>query len=154
MALQILRFRTMEEANYVLRGGIIGGQLPQFRRAIGYLNLVGNTITFTTPAGSHEFTQVATEVVGTISFAAVKTQLEANITNLLVDAVDGKIGFRHATLGTNVNIASADEPTRIELGFANEDAHVGQFINADGVTAPFLVSFSADQEGISVTINE
>jgi hypothetical protein len=162
MALKILKFRTMEEANYVLRGGLLGGVIPRVSTGdgvmLGYSGLIGAIITFTSPNDNHTFTQVAGEFPGTISFASVKSQLEAGVTGLAVDIVKGQIGFRHTSLGTNVSLGAVDQPARAILGLANVVttgyAHTSQFINADGATDPFHVATSASQHGIFVVINE
>lgn len=161
MALRIKKFQNIAEANFVLQGGLIVGQLPATRAGrgnVGYLGLIGESLTFTSPADDHTFTQPAGGTAGILTFQDVVTQLEAGVVGLLVEKVGDRMGFRHSTPGTLITLAAADEPARAILGLANPPtsgaAHASQFVNADGLTDPFFVGMSADQSAIIVIINE
>lgn len=136
MALKVLKFRNIEEANHMLGGGIMGGELP----AAGVPNLVGTTITFSAPAGTKTFTQPSGNYQGLMLFKDIKTQLEAAIANLQVRLINGKICFRHAS-GTVVTMAAVNETGRAPLGLPNNEAVAGVVYAGPGGSSPKVDQF-------------
>lgn len=150
MALKILKFRTIEEAEHMLGGGLIGVKNPSH-----FSGLVGQTITFTAPAGSKTFTEVAGQPPDMLTFPQVKAQLET-IANLKVLLVNGHVAFKHAG-GLAVTLAAVDQPARAILGLNNPSggaAISGQFVNPPGGSAPYVVSMCPDNHTIYVMIEE
>lgn len=133
--LVIKKFANVDEANHMLKGGIVGGNAGG-----EFTGLVGNTITFTSPADSVTFTQPAGRTEGVMLFTDIKTQVEAQIPTIRAVIVNGKIGFVLATPNAAVTLASANEPARAMLGFPNQEAISGQFVNNPGGSNPALVS--------------
>lgn len=131
MPLKIKKFRNLDEANHLLNGGIIGGELKNG----GVDDLVGKAITFTSPAGTKTFTSSTTQYTGRLSFADIKTQLEAAIANLRVVMIDRRIAFRHAS-GTAVTLGAVNEGARALLGLPNNVAISGTTYNGPGGTNP------------------
>lgn len=146
--IRFLKYGSLEEANHMVAGGLVGAALP-----IPFVSgLVGQAITFTTPAGSHTFTQVSGEPSGMISYGAIKSQLEANITNLRVKLIGGKIAFSHATAGQVVVIANADQASKAVLGFDNATTISGQFLDEPGGSAPKALDFNVDSGAVYVMV--
>ena len=131
MALKILKFRNIEEANHMLGGGILGGEVS----AAGVADLVGKTITFTAPAGTKTFTQPSGTYQGLLTFKDIKAQLEAAITNLVVLQINNKIAFKHAS-GTAVTMGATTETGRAPLGLPNGKAVTGVVYAGPGGASP------------------
>jgi hypothetical protein len=157
MALKLLKFSKIAEANFKMNGGIAGG----VAKNIPYGTLVGKTITFATPAGSHAFTAStinpdrARQAI--LNFQDVKKQLEDNITNLEVLVVDGHVAFRDSTGGA-VTLAKLDQPARSILGLPNEAGAgtviAGQVINPPSGAVPKFVGMSSGEDAVFVMIEE
>jgi hypothetical protein len=142
-ALKIKKFRNIEEANLLLNGAVYG-------RAIGpgVDQLVGTTIT-----GTKTFTQGG-QYQGRLTFAEIKTQLEAAIANLRVLNLDGRIVFKHATPGTAVTLGAAVEPARALLGLPNNEAVAGVVYNGPGGAAPKLDLFYVQGDTVYAVVEE
>jgi hypothetical protein len=138
MAIKINHYSSLQEANHMMAGGIIGSKFD------GPLSLVGLALTFTTPAGTKTFTQPSGITAGLMRFKDFKTQLEAAIANLVVSQVDGNVAFSHATPGTAVVMANADEPAKAQLGFKNTTSISGQFLNGPSGSAPKAVDMTVE----------
>ena len=139
MTIKIEKYGSLEEVNHMLLGGIVGGQLPNSGLISG---LVGETITFTSPAGSHTFTQPSDAAAGLMRFKDIKSQLEGAIANLVVLLIDGKIGFKHGTAGSVASFGTDAQPAKPLLGFKSGVAVSGRFVNAPGGSAPALVNMA------------
>lgn len=124
----IEKYGSLDEANHLLNGSILGGEVKS-----EYIGLVGATITFTSPADSCTFTQPAGRVEGVLLFKDVKEQLETAIPNIRVESINGKLGIRHTTGGTEITLASANEPARAILGFPNQKAIAGRAVDGTSV---------------------
>lgn len=149
---KILKFATVIEANFKIAGGIVGGTPTN----VPFENLVGTTLTFSNPAGSWTFT-VGTGQPGQLRFSEVKTQLEANIANLVVETVDNKVGFRHATDGQSAAMAAVDEVARSILGFSNPvggEAITGLFLNPPDGPAPRYHEFVSEYGAVYVSYSD
>jgi hypothetical protein len=138
MAIRIVHYASLIEANHMMNGGIIGGDFQ------GLLPIVGLALTFTTPSGSKTFTQPSGVTAGAMRFADFKTQIEAAIANLKTTLIDGKVAFYHATPGQAVVMANNDEPIKAQLGFKNSTSISGQFLNGTGGTAPKVIDFTIE----------
>jgi hypothetical protein len=148
--MKIEKYGTLEEANLKIQGGITGGVLT----SQPFVGLVGETITFATPAGSCTFTQPS-GVAGVLTFKDVKSQLEAAITNLLVSSVDNKLCFEHALDGSYVSLAAATpvEPARAVLGLGQGEAITGRCLNGPSSTdLPRFVEFVTESLFIYVAV--
>lgn len=149
MPLKMLKFRSIEEATVILNGGLIGGN------ANGYFTgLIGLTINFTLPLGSHTFTQPTTSPPGSMKLSEVKAQLEAAIANLKVRKVGDNIAFTHATPGSAVSIPSTDQAAKSILGFDRNTAIVGRVINGAGGSVPKFADMTVEGGVIYVMIEE
>lgn len=144
---KFVRFTDEAEANHILGGGIVGGKFNG--RLAG---LVGNTLTFTTPAGSVTFTQDSGAPVGFMRFEAFKTQVETAITNLKVLLINDNVAFKHATAGTAVVMGNNDEPAKNPLGFKNATTISGTAYNGPGGAAPKVVDFTVESNRIFVML--
>lgn len=133
----IEKYGTLEAANLSMRGGIATG----IKTTDPFVGLVGQTITFATPAGACTFTQPTGRVSGQMHFVEVKAQLEAAVANLVVSSVDNKITFSHATPGSIVSLGVLNEPARAALGLGNGEAITGRFLNPPDGVAPRFVTF-------------
>ena len=147
--MKIEKYGTLEEANLKIQGGITGG-VPTSQPFVG---LVGQTITFATPAGACTFTQPTGKVVGQLTFQDVKAQLEAAVANLQVSAVDNKISFTHKTNGQAVSLAALNESARAVLGLGNGEAIAGRCLNGPGsASLPRFVEFVTESLFVYVAV--
>lgn len=147
-ALKIRKFRNIETANLLLNGAIEGGAVGG-----GVDQLVGKAITFTSPAGTKTFTQ-GTQYQGRLSFAEIKSQLEAAIATLRVLQLDGKIVFKHATPGTVVSLGAVNEAARVLLGLPNNEAISGTVYAPPSGAAPRTLQFEPQGDTIYVLTEE
>ena len=131
----IQKYGTVIEANFKVRGGIVGG----VKTSSPFTGLIGETVTFSNPAGACTFVAGA-GVSGQLRFAEVKAQLEAAIANLQVDTTDNAmISFLHKTDGQEVSLAAAPEVARGILGLPYNEAISGLYLNPpDGVKPRYL----------------
>lgn len=143
------KFEKLEEANFWCAGGIIGGANPSGEIS----GLVGQTITFSSPAGSCTFTEAASGNAsqGRLRFADIKLQMEAAIANLVVLAVGKKIGFKHATPGTACTMAAVSQGGRVPLGLPNNAAVTGVVIAKTGGADPALANLVTENGAIYIT---
>jgi hypothetical protein len=147
--MQIEKYGTLEEANLKIQGGITGG----VKTSDPFIGLVGNTVTFTSPAGSCTFTQPTDAVVGQLLFKHVKAQLEAAIALLEVVSIDNKLSFRHATNGSAVTLGAADEPARVRLGLGNGSAIEGRCLNGpSSASLPKFIEFVTESLFVYVAV--
>lgn len=146
--MRIEKYGTLEEANLKIQGGITGG----VKTSELFVGLVGNTVTFATPAGSCTFTQPTGRPAGLMHFIDVKTQLEAAINNLLVTSVDNKLCFKHETEDLAVSLAALDQPARAQLGLGNGEAIAGRCLNGPTGDVPRFVEFVTEQLFIYVAV--
>lgn len=143
------KFNSLQEANDWCVGAIVGAVRPHGN----FQNLVGKTITFTSPAGSCTFTQPTADPSGMMDFAAVQSQLQTAIPNLKVQTAGENIVFKNST-GAAVTLASANEPARSALGLANNAAISGVVLNAPGGSVPAFVGLVPETNAIYITYNK
>lgn len=147
--MKIEKYGTLGEANLRMQGGITGG----VKTSDPFTGLVGQTITFATPAGSCTFTQPAGQPVGLMSYVDVKAQLEDAITNLRVTSTDNKLCFNHAVAEQLVSLAALDEPARARLGLGNGEAITGRCLHGPSSTdLPRFVGFVTEHSFVYVAI--
>jgi hypothetical protein len=149
--MKIEKYGTLEEANLKMQGGITGG----VSTTSPFLNLVGETVTFATPAGACTFTQPSDAVVGQLRFKDVKAQLEAAVADLIVVSVDNKLCFKHETDGSFVSLATASpvEPGRAVLGLGQGEAIAGRYLNGPSSTdLPRFVEFVTESLFVYVAV--
>lgn len=142
-----VKFNTLVEANYWCRGGVFSG----FNAKTLAKGLVGQTITFSAPAGTCTFTQPANTPTGLMDFASIKTQLETAIAGLKVDTLGDKIVFYQSSGTAAVALAAVNEGGRVPLGLANNEAVSGTFLAAPGAAAPSFIGFVTDSQAAYVT---
>lgn len=147
-ALKFKKFRNIETANLLLNGALEGGSVGG-----GVDNLVGKAITFTSPAGTKTFTQGG-QYQGRLSFAEIKSQLEAAMATLVVLQLDGKIIFKHATPGTVVSLGAVNEGARALLGLPNNEAISGKVYAPSSGAAPRVMQFQSQGDIIHVLVEE
>ena len=150
--IEILKFATVEEANFVIRGGLVGGASANET----FEGLVGLTITFSSPSFSHTFTQPTGTNPGQLRFSDVKSQLEtASSSALVVGIFNKKIAF--SMTGAAVALPQADEVARLVLGIANThgagDAISGMFLNPPDGAEPRYLEFVSEYGAIYVSIS-
>lgn len=142
-SLKQLKFDSIDEANLVLNGGIVGG--PVLKNTTVIAGLVGLTITFSSPVGSCTFTQPTSQPGGLMSFLDVKTQLETAISGLKIVLLNNNsIGFRSGTAGTAVTMGSSSEPAKAILGFKDATSIAGTAYAKSGGTPPAVDHFTVE----------
>jgi len=146
-ALKFRKFRNIETANLLLNGALEGGNIGP---AVD--DIVGTTITFTSPAGTKTFTQGA-QFQGRLTFAEIKTQLEAAIATLVVLQLDGKIIFKQ-TSGAAVTLAAVNETGRAKLGLPNNEALSGKVYAPSSGAAPRVMQFESQGDTLYVLTEE
>lgn len=146
--IQINKYSTVVEANFKIRGGVVGGVATNQP----FENLVGLTITFTDPVGSCTFTQPTGTERGQLRFSDVKAQIEAALADVVVTTIDNKLGLVRKTHGQNIALDAADEPARQILGFANDEDIAGQFLNGPSGTNPKYLEFVSEYGAVYVSI--
>lgn len=146
--MEIEKYGTLAEANLKIQGGLATG----IKTTDPFVGLVGETITFTSPAGSCTFTQPTGRVEGQMHFVDVKSQLETALSDLVVASVDNKLTFRHATAGSIVSLGVLDEPARVVLGLGNGEAITGRCLNGPSGVAPKFVEFVTEDLFIYVAV--
>ena len=145
MALRVYKFTNIGDLEWFLRGGVAGGQLKMVPdTGPGLHGLIGETLTFTTPAGSVTFT--GTDPGGFLTFGQIKSQIEAAVAGITVSMVDNRIRIVETTPTNGIDIGSAGaEPARAILGFdgAAGGHSVGKvikpFVGHAAPTTPYLV---------------
>jgi len=146
--IQINKYATVTEANFKIRGGIIGG-VPTNQP---FENLVGLVLTLSSPSGSCTFTQPSGTGYLQLRFADVKSQIEAAIADVEVCTIDNKLGLVRKTHGDNIAMAALDEPARRILGFANNEIIVGQFLSGPSGSNPKYLEFVSEFGAIYISI--
>lgn len=147
-ALKLRKFSNVEEAQFFLDGGIIGGG----KTAGKIYGLVGQTLTFTSPVGAVTFVAGADTTNLTLSFAEIKAQVEAALATVLVRSFgpDGAVGFIEKTPGSGVALTAADQIAKKLLGFPQTAAVVGKvYATPTTNTAPCLVNIYSDVQSNS-----
>lgn len=143
----IQKYATVIEANFKIRGGLVGG----VKTSAPFNGLIGQTITFANPVGACTFV-AGTGVSGQLRFAEVKAQLEAAIANLVVETTDNAmISFLHATDGQSVSLAALVEPARLSLGLPNNEAIAGLYLNPPDGAKPRYLEFVSEYGAIYVS---
>lgn len=144
MAFKTRKFSSSLEMDTHLNGGIICGNK---KAAQGIEGLVGLDLTFTAPAGSVTFTQVAgRDNPDKLLIGDIIDQIGAvgALADLVVFAVDGAVAFKRATDGEVVTLAAAAEDSRVLLGLAKSGAVTGIYYNPD-TTVPYVCNISLNQ---------
>jgi len=147
--LKIRKFSTIEEAQFFLNGGIIGGAA---KTAGGVYGLVGLTLTFTYPNAAVTFVAGADLTNLTLTWTELKTQIETAVAGVKVQAFgpDGGVGFIETTPTNGVALSSNDEPAKRILGFPQSGAVVGKVYKTPTTnTAPCLVAIYPDVQSNS-----
>lgn len=143
----IQKYGTVSEANFKIRGGLIGG----VKSSAPFSGLIGETITFSNPVGACTFV-AGTGISGQLRFAEVKAQLEAAIANLKVETSDNAIAFLHATDGQIVSLAALAEPARTTLGLPYNEAIAGVYLNPPDGVKPRYLEFVSEYGAIYVSV--
>jgi hypothetical protein len=146
----IKKFSTIDEANSWMKGSINGGAPPSGN----FVGLVGQTVTFTSPAGSCTFTQPTTTPTGMMKFADVKLQLETAISGLKVDCEGSKLTFYLSSGSAACSMGAVAEGGRAPLGLPNNQAVAGVLMGVPGGAAPALVSIVPEAGAVHVIYNK
>ena len=146
--IKLEKYSNFETANLAIQGGLCGG----VRVDQPFVGLVGQTITFATPAGTCTFTQPAGVPAGQMRFTDVKDQLETAIADLLVLCMDNKLCLKHKTAGSAVTLAALDEPARTQLGLDNDVAITGRCLNGPAGAVPRFVEFVTESLTIYIAV--
>jgi hypothetical protein len=144
----ILKYATLAEENYKIKGGIIGGKAT----SSPFEGLVGLTLTFSNPSGTCTFTQPSGKPSGQIHFAEIKRQLEMAIPRLEVSTVNNMIAFHAASTGMPVALPAANEPARTLLGFANNVDLSGYYLNSSPDPVPRLIEFVTECGAVYLSV--
>lgn len=144
----IEKYPNYETANLAIQGGLCGG----VRTDQPFVGLVGEIVTFATPAGACTFTQPTGRVVGQMHFVDVKAQLEAAVANLRVFSIDNKLAFKHKTPGSAVTLAALSEPARRVLGLDDNTAIAGRCLNGPSGAVPKFNSFVTENLFVYVAV--
>lgn len=149
MALKVHKFRDIVEMELVLRGGIIGAEGV----AQGIVGLVGETLTFTTPAGAVTFAD-AGRANGALLLTDIKTQVEDDLgdSNIRVLTVGGRIAFVHPSGTSAIVLGSNDEKAKALLGFKKNAAVTGKVYGTAIDTPPAFVTFNSTTDNTYVVI--
>ena len=142
-SLKLRKFPNLEEAEFFLTGGIIGG----CKTVGGLPGLIGKTMTFTAPSLAVTFAAGADVQGGTLTFKEIKTQIEAVITGVVVRSFgpDGAIGLIESTPTNGVALTSSDEVAKRLLGFPQAAAATGKVYKTPTTnTSPCLVAMYSD----------
>jgi hypothetical protein len=123
---RIFKFDDLTDLQNFLNGGITGCDVSK-----GVGGLVGQTLTFTSPADSVTF--VGPTLPGgserdptVLLFGDIKEQIEAAVPSLVVASNKGRIVLLEATPANGVALSDNDEAAKALLGFGAEKA-VGTF---------------------------
>jgi len=143
----IQKYGTVIEANFKMRGGIVGG----VKISEVFSGLIGLTITFSNPAGACTFV-AGTGVSGQLRFTEVKAQMEAAIANLKVDTTDNAMfAFLHATDGQSVSLAALPEQARRILGLPFNEAIAGLWLGPPDGIKPRYLEFVSEYGAVYVS---
>lgn len=132
-AFKTYKFRDLAEMEYFLNGGILSGKNP----AAGYSGIVGKTLVFSQPSATTvTFTTTNSQVdPSALTFAEVRTQIQAALAAVKVKQKDGKLLLIEASPSNGVTVTSAGTANAI-LGFDKGNSTVGRVYKyPDGVTA-------------------
>jgi hypothetical protein len=147
-ALKLRKFSNVEEVQFFLDGGILGGG----KTVGGVYGLVGESITFTTPSATVTFVQGADVQNNTLTFAEIKAQIEAAITGSRVRSFgpDGAIGIIESTPTNGIALAATDQVAKKLLGFPQAAAVTGKVYKTPTTnTSPCLVAIYSDVQSNS-----
>ena len=130
---RIHKFSDINEMQAFLNGGIIGKDVSK-----GVWGLVGQTITFTSPAFVVTFAAVSPAPAERDPYRLylldIKAQVEAANSNILVQQFAGRILFIEKTPTNGVALAGADEPAKAALGFDGNSPTVGKLYRPAGIS--------------------
>jgi hypothetical protein len=136
---RIFKFQDIFEVQAFLNGAIVGGNVGG-----GVAGLVGQTLTFTSPAFAITFKPVSpaplTRDPYTLLFQDIKQQIEAGSTQILVQQVGGRILFIEKAPASGVALSPNNEPAKALLGFDQTGPVIGKFYKpatVAGATPPF-----------------
>lgn len=146
--IQINKYASIIEANFKIQGGVTGGVVT----SQPFENLVGLTLTFSSPVGSCTFTQPAGTQCGQLRFSDVKAQIEAAVADVRVCTIENKFALTRKTSGQNISMAALDEPARKILGFASHEAIAGQFLNGPSGPNPKYLEFVSEYGAVYISI--
>ena len=118
MALIVKQVSSVLEINLLLRGGIRGGAiLKNANLMFGFYGLVGETVTFQSPAMDITFVPGA-DPNGFLSFLEIKKQIEAGCPDVEVSLFDGRLMLKGKDAPLAISIGSeVAQPARAILGF-------------------------------------
>lgn len=136
MALKIRKFGDLAAAENFLRGGIMGGDVSK-----GAIGLVGQSLTFTYPAGSVTFVTASREN-DALLLADIKEQIEDALgeTNIKVYSIGGNIAFVHPMATSAISLPDTDEAAKTILGFPRTTAISGKVYGPADASPPALLS--------------
>jgi len=142
----VTKHRSITEMQFKLQGGIIGGrQLSQ-----PFFPVAGLTLVFTTPAATCTF--VAGASPQGLTFAEIKTQIQAAIANTAVQTIELALGVR-PTNGIGV-VLGATGTANSFFGFSTSSAQTGKFIHSDETTVPYFIIAYPTNDGAHVVMHE
>jgi hypothetical protein len=145
--LKVRKFPSVEEVEFFLSGGIVGGAT-----AGGVPGLVGVTLTFTKPSGTVTFVMGADTTGLSLAPGEIKAQIEAAIPALRVcfRGANGALTLREVTPAYDGGVVLVAAATNVRLGFSATANSVGKvFRTPEDNTVPCLVSAYADVQSNS-----
>jgi hypothetical protein len=144
-AFKVRKFRDVTELEFFLNGGVYGGSGTMG----GVTGLVGKDLLFTSPSAT-TCTFVAGADPLTLTFAEIKTQIEAAMTTLKVIPVgpNGCLGLIEKTPSSGVALKADAALTKQLLGFPYDKAVVGK-VYLIGSTAPCVLNIYNDVQSNS-----
>ena len=154
---RIFKFRSVIEAELFLNGGILGGNELVVR---GVDNLVGQTLTFTSPVASVTFTPSlipGRDDPERLTIADIAAQVKAVDPNIVTINIGGAVGFKHVSGTTPIALAAAPAPAKVILGFPGNTTVVGQVIGSmytAPAIPPYLYWFQQADSAITVVVWE
>jgi hypothetical protein len=162
MALRVRKFRSIDEFEWFLRGGIMGSVLSlNTDSGPGLWGLVGLTATFTVPVGSVTFV-LGADPSGFLTTAEIKTQIEAAVAGIQVSFTNGRMTIVEASPTNGIDFGAAGaETARSILGFnGSAGAHtigkvINPFVGHAAPTPPYLVQLvSPNNDSYTAVIME
>jgi hypothetical protein len=149
--LVIRKLQGIDRVQMFLQGAIFGG--TNITRGVN--GLVGQTLTFGTPAGSCTFAAGA-DPNGVLRPLEIITQIMAVVAlaTLSVRLLDGKIVFIEKVPALGVALGGAVQPAKAILGFELDSTLAGTFYNPPGGGSPELVTMYSDPSGAHIIVTE
>jgi hypothetical protein len=131
---RIYKFSDINEAQAFLNGAIIGRDISKG----GVRGLVGQVLTFSSPAFAVTFTAVSPAPINrdpyTLLILDIKQQIEAANGSILVQQLGGRIVFIERVPTSGVALAGNDEPAKAALGFDGNSPTVGKLFRPAGIS--------------------